>query len=119
MEGQMGALVNIICGFLTAMNCANVTRAEHCPSQALQHARQRRGKRPLFRFWTLHLRNQSSPIFSSGNGTHASPSLHLRRGHFKTINGKRYWWAAHWVGNRENGVVHKDYNGSNLVLEAA
>jgi hypothetical protein len=41
-------------------------------------------------------------------GTHASPTKHLRRGHYRVSSlGKKYWVKAHSVG--KEGFVHKTY----------
>lgn len=46
----------------------------------------------------------------SMGGTHASPRLHLRRGHARQYaEGKYCWVQPHVVGNKKLGMVHKDY----------
>lgn len=43
-------------------------------------------------------------------GTHASPAMHKRRGHFRQLkSGKVIWVQSSIVGKPENGVVTKDY----------
>jgi hypothetical protein len=42
-------------------------------------------------------------------GTHASPKLHDRRGHWRTRNGRKHWVRACVVGDPDKGVVEKDY----------
>jgi hypothetical protein len=44
-------------------------------------------------------------------GTHASPRLHDRRGHWRTIkpSGKRVWVKPCKVGDASKGMVFKDY----------
>jgi len=43
-------------------------------------------------------------------GTHASPAMHKRRGHFRQLkSGKVVWVKSSIVGKPENGVVTKDY----------
>lgn len=100
-----------LCVFLTAINCCNVTRTEHKPVAALQKARAKRGKQPLFSYWTLDidLDHEQTDRESMG-GTHASPRLHLRRGHARQYaEGKYCWVQPHVVGNKALGMVHKDY----------
>ena len=55
----------------------------------------------------LHsMSNQQEP----GGGTHASPRLHLRRGHWRKYrDGHKKWIKPMWVGDKDLGVVHKDY----------
>jgi len=43
-------------------------------------------------------------------GTHASPALHLRRGHARQYSPGLYTWVQPCiVGNKKDGLVHKDY----------
>jgi hypothetical protein len=108
-----------IATFLTAMNCCNVQREEHVPEQKLQKARVKRGKAPLFSYWTLQLNGKSERGEDQG-GTHASPRVHLRRGHPRQYTpGKWTWVQAHAVGNKSLGVVHKDYSAGPALLVPA
>lgn len=105
---------NVLRSFLTAMNCANVSSEEHHPPKKLQTARKRRGKQPLFSYWTLHLNGRRERGEDCG-GTHASPRVHLRRAHYRWVRGERYLVQEHLVGNKKLGMVHKDYKaGPNL-----
>lgn len=104
-------IVVLVGVFLTALNCCNVTRTEHRPDPALQRARAKRGKQPLFSCWTLDidLGHEQTDRESMG-GTHASPRLHLRRGHARQYAPGKYCWVQpHVVGNKAAGMVHKDY----------
>lgn len=97
--------------FLTLLNCANIQRQEHLPSPKLQKARARRNKLPLYSYWTLDL-NFAAKGQREGarGGTHASPRLHLRRGHSRQYaKGQWCWVTPHAVGNKKLGVVHKEY----------
>jgi hypothetical protein len=96
--------------FLSALHCSNVRRHEHTPDAKLQKARAKRGKAPLFSYWTLQLDGKSERGENQG-GTHASPRVHLRRGHPRQhAPGKWTWVQPHAVGNKARGVVHKDYS---------
>lgn len=95
---------------LTAMNCVNIERVEHHPPTKLQAARARRGRQPLFSYWTLNLADSNRSCGNSG-GSHASPRLHLRRGHPRRLASGSYCWVQpHVVGNKSLGMVHKDYS---------
>ena len=101
--------------FLSALHCVNVQRVElPPPSAALQRARAKKGKAPLFSTWTLdivvpHTKQASRP---NEGGTHSSPRVHLRRGHPRQHSPGRWTWVQpHVVGNRSIGMVHKDYRG--------
>lgn len=96
---------------LCAMKCVNIERIEHAPDGRLQKARGKRGKKPLFSFWTLALAipNEKDARNKCG-GTHSSPRLHLRRGHPREYRPGLFCWVQpHAVGNKKLGVVHKDY----------
>lgn len=50
------------------------------------------------------------PEASDCGGTHASPRLHLRRGHWRKYkSGIERWIKPTWVGDKDLGVIHKDY----------
>lgn len=95
--------------FCCAMNCSNVVREQHYPDKQLQRAREKRGKAPLFSYWTLKLNGRAQGGDCRG-GTHASPRVHLRRGHPRQYQkGKWTWVQPHAVGSPSAGMVHKDY----------
>lgn len=100
-----------VLAFCSAINCTNVTREEHKPSEKLQRARAKRGKQPLFSYWTLQLSGPRSSGERAGlGGSHASPRVHLRRGHPRQYApGKWTWVQPCAVGDRAVGMVHKDY----------
>lgn len=97
--------------FLSALNCCNVQRVEHQPPEKLNRARRKRGKQPMFSCWTLHVDlDREGGSHASGDGSHASPRLHLRRGHARQVRpGVFAWVRAHLVGDKSKGVVSKDY----------
>lgn len=107
-----GAARGILRTALCAMQCVNITATECVPPKKLQKARQKRGKQPLFSYWTLDI---DIPRFNHNTndlgGTHRSPRLHLRRGHIRQLASGNYCWVQpHVVGNKKLGVVHKDYS---------
>lgn len=105
---EVRAIREFVAAFLCALNCANVRRREHVPPEKLQAARVRRGKKPLFSYWTLELLPSVEAVRLGGS--HASPRLHLRRGHPRQYAPGKYCWVQpHVVGNKSLGMVHKDY----------
>jgi hypothetical protein len=105
------SISSFMCLFLSALNCINVSRVEHKPDPKLVKARSKRGRRPMYSYWTLQLdfdRGSREP--SMGCGTHSSPRLHLRRGHARQfIPGKWCWVQPHVVGSKSEGMIHKEY----------
>lgn len=105
--------------FCCAINCTNVIRREHAPAEALQRARKKKGKAPVFSYWTLELdgRGEDGQILG---GCHTSPRVHLVRGHPRQYAPEKWTWVqAHARGNKALGVVHKDYSSGPALLSAA
>lgn len=100
---------NHLGAFLSLLNCNNVPRINNPAPDQLNKKRARTGKPPLFSYWTLDL-SASKEKGAPQDGTHASPRLHLRRGHFrKYAADKTCWVIPCTVGNKKLGMVHKDY----------
>lgn len=78
---------------------------------AANRKRIKRNKRPLFERRTLVIDPTKAKARSvRQGGTHASPRLHLRRGHWRRYkSGKTVWIEACKVGKPELGVVAKTY----------
>lgn len=101
---------NTMAMFVMALNCVNTTRVEHPAPKFMNQKRAEKGKQPLFSFWTLHLPGPTASDAPPLGGTHASPRLHLRRGHIRQYSpGKCTWVNACVVGNKSSGMVTKDY----------
>ena len=75
----------------------------------------KKGVPPIYTYHTLVLKPRVEPGPPLG-GTHASPRAHLRRGHFRHYkSGKVVWVEAHAVGDKKLGIVHKDYDCTQLT----
>lgn len=96
---------------LAVLNCSNIVTRRHDPDPKLQKARAKRGKQPLFSYHTLEIDPQASREAGvDQGGTHASPRVHLRRGHIrKFAPGKWCWVRETIVRGITPGMVHKDY----------
>jgi len=102
----------IINNFLLALSCNNVKKIENVPPEKLQKKRIKNRKIPFFSYWTLHLKlsKEEQRKIGSNGGSHASPRLHLRRGHARQYQPGLFTWVQSCVvGNKENGLIMKDY----------
>lgn len=109
-RGALSTFMEFVFAFLSALNCSNVTRVESLPPLKLQKARAKRGKKPLFSYWTLeiHLPKRAKENTTAGE-THAAKRLHLCRGHMKKRKTGYFWWQPHVRGDKKLGMVHKEY----------
>ena len=73
-------------------------------------ARAKKGKGPLkFAWHTVTIAPRPGPNEQKG-GTHTSPRLHDRRGHWRNYaSGKKGWVKECKVGSPSKGIVFKDY----------
>jgi hypothetical protein len=92
--------------------CSNVELADVVASPALNKKRIANGKRPLFSYKVLQLDSENSrkSRAPSGGGSHASPRMHLRRGHIRRLDGRTIWVRSTLVNSSSEGVVLKDYS---------
>lgn len=105
-HGEMSAA----CEFLCAMSCSNAEPKDgpH-PGEKLNKKREKRGKTPFFTYKELTIvANGPAPLDDQG-GSHASPRVHLRRGHIRRLAHKTVWVNAAVVGDKSRGMVSKDY----------
>jgi hypothetical protein len=81
------------------------------PKDATMNAKRiRKGKKPLLEFRMITIDGSKSGLPSTPHGTHASPRLHWRRGHWRNIKtGKKVWIDPMLVGDEKNGKIIKDY----------
>jgi hypothetical protein len=94
------------------LNCSNVKPIVVDPVAALNKKRARSGKTPFFSYHVLQIDADRAQNGGGGQGGgHASPRLHLRRGHIRALpDGKRTTFVrAHLVGDANKGHVKKDY----------
>lgn len=93
------------------INCANVDTATIEPAEALNKKRLASGKQPFFSYKVLQLTGEGmAGAASAAGGTHASPRMHLRRGHLRRLERKTIWVRPTMVSaSTEAGFVMKDY----------
>ena len=71
--------------------------------------REAKGKVPFFTYKVLTLKPSKRSSGEGLGGTHASPRVHLRRGHIRRLPDKRIWVNGCVVGDKSKGMVVKDY----------
>jgi hypothetical protein len=102
--------ISIMARFIMALNCKNTKLTEHPAPKFMNKKRAANGKQPIFSFWTLHLPGIDHKYGHVTSGKKSGPRLHLRRGHIRQYApGKYAWVEACIVGNKQNGIVAKDY----------
>lgn len=91
--------------------CANVESDDIEPSAKLNKKRVARGRQPLFSYKVLALSDDKRASGASQGGSHASPRMHLRRGHLRRLKERVIWVRPSMVNvNSLDGVVVKDYD---------
>lgn len=81
----------------------------HNVTTSCARKRESKGKAPLIEYKTLVIDKKVIDSQSRG-GHHASPRLHLRRGHFRQLKiGGVVWVRPAIVGEKNRGMVVKDY----------
>lgn len=83
---------------------------EHVPApERLNAQRADKGRPPLFEYRILTI-DMASAERAEGEGTHASPRLHWRRGHVRSLeDGRKIAIKPCLVGVADRGVISKDY----------
>jgi hypothetical protein len=118
--------------FLLLLSCKNINKIKNNPPEKLNKKRITKGKQPLFTYHTLKMILPSERGESYNTDDIANNGglvrIHLCRGHFKTyavdnpLFGKytgRYWWQPQVRGNKERGLVMKDYHLEKLDENAS
>lgn len=95
---------------IEVFSCSNVLAVNNPPPKLINQKRLKKGKVPFFEYKTLHIKQEKVETNETKGGTHNSPRLHLRRGHIRKLSdGRKIWITACIVGNKEKGIVIKDY----------
>jgi hypothetical protein len=101
-----------------ALSASCFTTTEVIIPTKLQRAWSRAGKPILYDFKLVQLAATTS-VRRPHIGTHASPVLHWRRGHYRrlTASGRLVPVAPCLVGDAVNGIVDKAYDARNMIRE--
>lgn len=114
---QYLTILHIVLKLCSIINCKNIEIKEINPDSKHQKARIRKGKPPLISYKTLRIKQSNRLNRYNGAGVNQN-RIHLCRGHFKNytkekpLMGKHtglYWWEPCVRGNKEKGMVVKDY----------
>lgn len=100
----------IICAVLLKLAEQSQTAYKPIPTNSfVNRKRAAKGKSPISFDWhTVEIGPKQAKNAPQG-GTHASPRLHDRRGHWRNCHGKQVWVKACKVGDASRGVVFKNY----------
>ncbi len=104
--------------FLSILSCKNIEIKRQDVPEKLNRRRVKRGKKPLFSYYTLLLKPVGKKVERSIDLGLWENRLHLVRGHSKIYTAERplfgklvgrYWWSPMVRGHKERGIIHKDY----------
>lgn len=101
----------MVCAVLLKLAEQSQTAYKPIPTDSfINRKRASKGKSPISFDWhTVEIGPKQVKNAPQG-GSHASPRLHDRRGHWRSLrSGKQVWVKACKVGDASKGVVFKDY----------
>lgn len=103
-------IIALITRFVQSLKTPTVAYVPTAKNSFINQTRLKKGKPPLLFDWhTVEVGPKAIKNEPQG-GTHASPRLHDRRGHWRTCkSGRQVWVKACKVGDAAKGVVFKDY----------
>ena len=107
--------IQTVIATMEVLACTNVVYIDNPAPKSINKKREKKGKIKLFTYKTLHIvANRGGEVVKSNQtGTHASPRVHLRRGHIRRLpDGGRIWVQSCVVGSVKSGIAHKDYTAS-------
>lgn len=91
------------------INSTKVVSISDCADLSkINKMRRLRGKSPLREYRILDILPDVKKRMFHDNGD-GENRLHWRRGHFKVRKTGVFWWSPHLAGNKELGMVEKDY----------
>lgn len=103
-------VIALITRFVQSLRKPSVAYVPTAKKSLINATRAAKGKGPLLFDWHTVCIAPPQTKHEHQGGSHASPRLHDRRGHWRTYrSGKRGWVKSCKVGNANRGVVFKDY----------
>jgi len=104
--------------FLLLLNCKNIEKHRIKPPEKLNKKRRKNKKPPLFSYYVLRVSQPAKQPKGQGSFAGQLNRIHFCRGHFKEYTAESplfgkytglYWWQPHIRGDKERGMVLKDY----------
>jgi hypothetical protein len=95
--------------FLDVLASTSTSIRASDPGPVVNAKRERKGKSPLVEYRTVVIGKDDGVLSGPSGGHHASPKLHLRRGHWRALLKKTVWIKPAVVGDKSRGLVLKDY----------
>ena len=114
---EMLIIPGVMAQFLRILSCKNIRTVKNHPDERIQKKRAKKGKPPLVSYYTLQLGPVSAKGEARGGGGWSN-RVHFVRGHMREYTaaaplfGKivgRFWVAPHARGDKEKGMIVKDY----------
>ena len=101
--------MDVILEFCLTVNCENVEQVSLPAPKLLNRKRLEKGRESFYSYRILAIPGHNTQG-TTGAGSHASPRLHLRRGHLRRLATGKVTWVRHtMVGSVDKGVVEKTY----------
>lgn len=112
--------MEIVNNFILILSCKNIEKKEVIPPVKLQKKRAKKGRMPLFSYYTLNISQASTNAKNKNNepGNLWTNRAHLCRGHIKRYTEEKplfgrfvgnVWCPPHARGNVSDGIIQKDY----------
>lgn len=98
-----------VVGVCIALDAEVATHEVQRAPVALNKKRESNGKYPLKDFHVVDLSKRHRVSTGAPSGTHKSPRMHFRRGHWRHFEQSRTWIRWMLVGNPDLGFVDKRY----------
>lgn len=105
----------VIAELMAALSCKNVFTTDVMAPKSINKARSKKGKQPFYSYKILTIDTVTGRTCGVQTGTHASPRVHLRRGHIRRLPKGNIWVNAAVVGDKSKGIVNKDYKLVNSI----
>jgi len=107
---EVRGLVATVGAWLAALSPGHSAYVPTPRPALINSKRAAKGKRPILFDWHTVTIGPSTMMADHKGGTHASPRMHDRRGHFRRHqSGRQIWVKPCKVGSASNGCVWKDY----------